>query len=102
MTRATALVRTALAGALLLLPARDAAAQALEPASAAAPSTPPAPATPAPENAPPADFDRLDRNADGGIGRDEVPVDHALGTRFDELDSNGDGKLSRDEFARFG
>jgi EF hand domain-containing protein len=44
------------------------------------------------------DFDRLDRNHDGYISRDEANNAAELNTRFSELDKNNDGKLSRDEY----
>jgi ribulose 1,5-bisphosphate carboxylase large subunit-like protein len=43
-------------------------------------------------------FDRLDRNHDGYISRDEAKDASELNTRFSELDKNNDGKLSRDEY----
>ena len=46
----------------------------------------------------PTGFDRLDRNRDGYISRDEANGAAELDTRFSELDRNNDGKLSRDEY----
>ena len=43
-------------------------------------------------------FDRLDRNGDGYISRDEAKDAEELQTRFTELDTNNDGKLSREEY----
>jgi hypothetical protein len=43
-------------------------------------------------------FDRLDRNGDGYISRDEAKDAPELQTRFSELDTNNDGKLSREEY----
>jgi hypothetical protein len=43
-------------------------------------------------------FDRLDRNHDGFVSRDEARDASELNTRFTELDKNNDGKLSRDEY----
>jgi len=43
-------------------------------------------------------FDRLDRNRDGYISRDEAKDAPELQTRFSELDTNNDGKLSREEY----
>lgn len=43
-------------------------------------------------------FDRLDKNHDGFISRDEASNAKELNTRFSELDRNNDGKLSRDEY----
>ena len=45
------------------------------------------------------DFDRLDRNHDGYISRDEANNAAELNTRFSELDTNNDGKLSREEYS---
>jgi HlyD family secretion protein len=42
-------------------------------------------------------FDRLDKNADGQISRDEAEGEARLNGRFVELDTNNDGKLSRSE-----
>jgi hypothetical protein len=99
MNKTIASARALVAFALLLAPMRQAAAGEAAPSNQ---PTLPAAMTPSPENAQPADFDRLDTNGDGAIERGEVPVEHPLGTRFDELDANQDGKLSRDEFAKFG
>lgn len=43
-------------------------------------------------------FDRLDRNHDGYVSRDEAKDAPELQTRFSELDVNNDGKLSREEY----
>jgi len=43
-------------------------------------------------------FDRLDRNHDGYLSRDEAQDARELDTRFSELDKNNDGKLSRQEY----
>jgi Ca2+-binding EF-hand superfamily protein len=43
-------------------------------------------------------FDRLDRNRDGYVSRDEAKDAPELQTRFSELDTNNDGKLSREEY----
>ena len=45
------------------------------------------------------DFERLDKNHDGYISRDEAKDASELNTRFTELDRNNDGKLSRDEYS---
>ena len=44
------------------------------------------------------DFERLDKNHDGYISRDEAKDASELNTRFTELDANNDGKLSREEY----
>lgn len=43
-------------------------------------------------------FDRLDKNHDGFISRDEAQDAKELNTRFSELDANNDGKISREEY----
>jgi hypothetical protein len=43
-------------------------------------------------------FDRLDKNRDGFVSRDEAKDASELNTRFTELDRNNDGKLSREEY----
>ena len=43
-------------------------------------------------------FERLDKNGDGFISRDEAKDAAELNTRFSELDKNNDGKLSREEY----
>ena len=45
-------------------------------------------------------FDRLDRNEDGAISREEAP--ERMQSRFDRIDGNGDGRITREEFARAG
>jgi Ca2+-binding EF-hand superfamily protein len=64
------------------------------------PATPPkeAPATSSRGN--PADFERLDKNADGRLSRDEVkgtPYEE----HFDEIDANKDGKIDLREFLAY-
>jgi Ca2+-binding EF-hand superfamily protein len=41
-------------------------------------------------------FDRLDKNKDGFIDKDEAP--EKFKERFDKLDTNNDGKISKEEF----
>ena len=43
-------------------------------------------------------FERLDKNHDGFISRDEAKDAAELNTRFSELDKDNDGKLSREEY----
>ena len=42
-------------------------------------------------------FDRLDKNKDGHLTRDEAEAETRLTGRFVELDKDNDGKLSRSE-----
>lgn len=49
-------------------------------------------------NAGSSNFDRLDRNGDGYISREEAKDAPELQTRFSELDTNNDDKLSREEY----
>lgn len=61
---------------------------------------PPAPTMPEPA-APPVDsgmtFAEMDRNADGGITRDELDAGEMLNQHFDVADTDGDGVLSQAE-----
>jgi hyperosmotically inducible protein len=50
------------------------------------------------EHMPNAKFDKLDRNKDGLVSRDEVKGLRNYGTAFDAGDTNKDGKLDRGEF----
>ena len=43
-------------------------------------------------------FERLDRNGDGFVSRDEANNAEELNTRFTELDANNDNKLSAQEY----
>jgi Ca2+-binding EF-hand superfamily protein len=47
---------------------------------------------------PAAIFERLDRNKDGFLTKDELP--ERLRDRFDEIDTNKDGKISKEEFVK--
>ena len=58
-----------------------------------------APEEPAPD-ASYRDFQKLDANHDGYIGRDEAARLRDFGRAFSEADVNRDGKLDRDEFAK--
>jgi sporulation protein YlmC with PRC-barrel domain len=46
-------------------------------------------------------FDKLDKDADGRIGRIEAAADADAKSRFERLDANADGKLSREEYQRW-
>ena len=45
-------------------------------------------------------FDKLDKNRDGYLSRDEVRSLRDYGKAFDQADENKDGKLDRSEFVR--
>ena len=49
---------------------------------------------------PVADFDALDRNADGRLSREELKGT-PYASRFDEIDTNHDGQIDRREFEEF-
>ena len=51
--------------------------------------------------APPAEFDDLDRNRDGFVARDEVPVTHDISRAWTLLDRNLDNRLAREEFVAY-
>ncbi len=52
-----------------------------------------------PDSAPEAvTLQSLDKNADGGVSKDELPPDHAITRDFAKFDSDADGKLSQSEF----
>jgi hypothetical protein len=44
-------------------------------------------------------FNRIDKDQDGKLSKDEAKVLPAIAERFDELDKNKDGYLSLEEFA---
>ncbi len=45
-------------------------------------------------------FAALDKNSDGGIGRDEAAGEKELAKRFAKFDANKDGKLSEAEYLK--
>ena len=47
-----------------------------------------------------ADFASLDKNKDGKLTQDEVPVDNPLAAHFAMLDTDKNGSLSKAEFAK--
>jgi Ca2+-binding EF-hand superfamily protein len=53
-----------------------------------------------PAGAPSADFDDLDRNADGRLTREELKGTPYL-EHFDEIDTNKDGKIDKKEFQAY-
>ena len=48
-----------------------------------------------------ATFDDLDRNRDGFVARDEVPVTHDIARAWAILDENLDNRLAREEFVAY-
>ena len=48
-----------------------------------------------------ATFDDLDRNRDGFVARDEVPVTHDIARAWTILDENLDNRLAREEFVAY-
>ena len=46
-------------------------------------------------------FDDLDRNRDGFVARDEVPVTHDIARAWTLLDENLDNRLAREEFVAY-
>jgi hypothetical protein len=47
------------------------------------------------------EFASLDRNRDGRLAREEIPVDNPVAAQFEQLDVNKDGGLSKREFAKY-
>ena len=48
-----------------------------------------------------ASFDDLDRNRDGFVAKDEVPVTHDIARAWTLLDENLDNRLAREEFVAY-
>ena len=48
-----------------------------------------------------AKFDDLDRNRDGFVAKEEVPVTHDISRAWTILDENLDGRLAREEFVAY-
>ena len=46
-------------------------------------------------------FDRLDKDKDGYLTREELDGQRSINAEFPRLDSNGDGKLDDSEFSVF-
>ena len=46
-------------------------------------------------------FDRLDKDKDGYLTREELDGQPSINAEFPRLDSNGDGKLDDSEFSAF-
>lgn len=46
-------------------------------------------------------FDDLDRNRDGFVAREEVPVTHDIARAWTILDGNLDNRLAREEFVAY-
>lgn len=47
-----------------------------------------------------AEFTKLDKNKDGKVSKDEIPVDSPMLKHFSMLDTDKDGSLSQAEFAK--
>lgn len=48
-----------------------------------------------------ASFDDLDRNRDGFVSKDEVPLTHDIARAWTMLDENLDNRLAREEFVAY-
>ena len=48
---------------------------------------------------PQATFERLDRNRDGSLSREELATEAARALNWIAVDRNGDGRITRDEFS---
>jgi hypothetical protein len=46
-------------------------------------------------------FEDFDKNKDGSLAKDEIPLNDQLSVNFASYDANGDSKLSQDEFAKY-
>jgi hypothetical protein len=46
-------------------------------------------------------FEDFDKNKDGSLAKDEIPLNDPLSVNFASYDSNGDSKLSQEEFAKY-
>ena len=46
-------------------------------------------------------FEDFDKNKDGSIAKEEIPLNDQLSVNFASYDGNGDSKLSQEEFARY-
>jgi len=46
-----------------------------------------------------ASWDKLDKNKDGYLSREELKNDNAMSGRFSEMDKDNDGRISKDEFS---
>lgn len=57
--------------------------------------------TPTPISPSLAEFDDLDRNRDGFVAKEEVPVTHDIARAWTILDENLDGRLAREEFVAY-
>ena len=46
-----------------------------------------------------ASWDKLDKNKDGYLSREELKGDTSMSGRFSEMDKDNDGRISKDEFS---